>query len=511
MGESVCFTISLWRKEMRINSNIPTRGKKDFLRPRLHFTAPYGWLNDPNGLIYYKGQYHLFYQHLPGGVDWENVNTCWGHAVSDDLLNWTDLPIALAPDQPYDDYLGGGCWSGSSIEHEGKLYVFYTGCVGEGDTLSQTQNLAISEDGINFKKYEGNPIIDRPPDFGTADFRDPKVFRHEGRYYMVVAGSVPQEGEAEPAACVYLYRSDDLYHWEYLNIVIGPTREYGTMIECPDCFQLGDKWVLSVCLMNNLDYKSNAFFIGDLDFSSGKLEVLNVQVQDLNGYWYAPQTFAGPNGERLQMCWQNTTLWMQWFDDWGPTQEEGWRNCISLPHILTLDKNNHILSRPIAIDSLMNEDYALEKLELSAKPTVLHCTDPFCYELCFEIVLENCFSGAIELGLAGHGARYTKLAFNLPRREMVLDIKDRRDPLGSGTFMAELPKTDRIRVRLQFDRSSLEVCLNDDTHFVACVYPEENQNELWIRTPYTTAEVEKVLLMSLKTGPCDEPENYSLS
>lgn len=476
---------------------IPRKERNDFLRPRLHFTAPYGWLNDPNGLIYYKGQYHLFYQHLPGGVDWENVKMYWAHAVSDDGIIWKDLPIALAPDQPYEDYPGGGCWSGSSLEYDGKLYVFYTGCVGEGETLAQTQNIAVSNDGVHFEKYEGNPIIKTPPEFGRADFRDPKVFRHNGHFYMIVAGSVG-ETEESAAGCVYMYRSDDLYNWEFVNIVIGPTREYGTMIECPDFFPLGDKWVLSVCLMKNKNYKSNAFFVGNMDFKTGKFDILSMQTQDLNGYWFAPQTFSGPNGERLQMCWQNTTLWMQWFDDWGPTRDEGWRSCISLPHILTLDENNHIHSRPISVKSVMKKDLELKKAELSAKPMKLECADPFCYELKFDITPTNCFSGAIELGLCGHGERYSKLSFNLPRREMILDIKDRRDPLGSGTFVAELPKTDKIAVRVQLDRSSLEVCLNDDTHFVACIYPEDVQTELWIRTPYTRAEINNLRLMSLK-------------
>lgn len=476
---------------------IPREDRHDFLRPRLHFTAPYGWLNDPNGLIYYRGRYHLFYQHLPGGVDWENVKMYWAHAVSDDMLHWKDLPIALSPDQPYEDYPGGGCWSGSSIEYEGKLYLFYTGCVGEGDTLAQTQNIAFSTDGVHFEKYPGNPIIRKPPEFGRADFRDPKVFRHNGCFYMIVAGSV---GETEESAggCVYLYRSGNLYDWEFVNTVIGPTREYGTMIECPDFFPLGDKWVLSVCLMKNKDYKSNAFFVGNMDFESGRFEILSMQTQDLNGYWFAPQTFAGPGGERLQMCWQNTTLWMQWFDDWGPTRDEGWRSSISLPHVLTLDDDNHIHSAPVSVAPVMKTDVRKNRLSLSAEPVYLDRKDPFCYELSFDVVPKNCFSGAIEIGIAGCGERFSKLSFNLPKREMVLDIRDRRNPLGSGTFIAELPETERISVRLQFDRSCLEICFNEDTHFVACIYPEENQSELWIRTPYTAAEVENLRLMSLE-------------
>lgn len=467
-----------------------------FLKPRLHYTAPKGWLNDPNGLIYSMGKYHLFYQHLVDNLDWTKVCTHWGHAVSDDMIHWHDLPIALSPDKPYElDTSGGGCFSGSAIEWEGKLYLFYTGSVGDGDSLRQTQNMAFSEDGVHFEKYAGNPLIPSPPSFGRRDFRDPKVFRHDGMFYMIVAGSVGETVESA-AACVYIYRSQDLYNWEYLNIVVGPTKEYGTMIECPDFFPLGDRWVLSACLMNNAQYQSNVFFVGNMDFSSGTFEILRTQVQDLNRYWYAPQTFADAEGRRIQMCWQNTCLWMQWFDDWGPTIQEGWRSCLSLPHILSIDDSNFVHSVPISIDSEFEVEYTVEALELCNKPHIFSPKDPFCYQLCFRLNASECFSGRIELGLMGCGETHSKLSLDLPGRKVILDVKDRRDKYGSGIVIADLPEGDDLFVRLQLDRSSLEICFNDSTHLVACVYPEQEQQELWIRTPYTRALIRDIKLSS---------------
>lgn len=118
------------------------------MRQRYHFMAETGWINDPNGLIYYKGKYHFFYQYNPYHGFWENMH--WGHAVSEDLLHWEYLPLALAPSEEYEDHLKGGCFSGSAIEHDGKLYLMYTAATNHGNGFVQTQCIAYSEDGIHF-------------------------------------------------------------------------------------------------------------------------------------------------------------------------------------------------------------------------------------------------------------------------------------------------------------------------------------------------------------------------
>lgn len=131
------------------------------LRPVFHFTAPYGWINDPNGFCYFKGMYHLFYQYNPHGCEWSKMY--WGHAVSKDLTHWEDLPIALYPDQEYDTDEVGGCFSGSAIVRGDRLYVFYTGTSRHGNMLVQSQCMAYSDDGIKFEKYSGNPVVPHPP------------------------------------------------------------------------------------------------------------------------------------------------------------------------------------------------------------------------------------------------------------------------------------------------------------------------------------------------------------
>jgi len=148
-------------------------------RMKYHFEPQSGWMNDPNGLVYFRGQYHAFFQHNPYDTKWGPMH--WGHAVSDDLLTWKELPIALTPDMPYEN--GGGCFSGSAVVKDDLLYLFYTSVSKE---FGQTQSLATSADGIHFQKYEQNPIIRSFPPDGSKEFRDPKVTLINGIYYMVV-------------------------------------------------------------------------------------------------------------------------------------------------------------------------------------------------------------------------------------------------------------------------------------------------------------------------------------
>ena len=150
--------------------------------------APANWINDPNGLIQYKGEYHAFYQHHPYDENWGPMH--WGHVKSKDLVNWEHCPVALAPGDEFDK---GGCFSGSAVEDDGNLVLIYTGhnyIDKEKDIFFENQNIAVSKDGgITFEKYENNPVIAKPPVDSIHHFRDPKVWKHEDKWYMVVGNS----------------------------------------------------------------------------------------------------------------------------------------------------------------------------------------------------------------------------------------------------------------------------------------------------------------------------------
>ena len=212
--------------------------------PEYHFFPPKGWMNDPNGLIQFNGVHHLFYQYNPENPFGPMLNRMrWGHAKSVDLVNWEHLPAALEPDQPYDR---GGVWSGCAVEDGGEVVVFYTGVSG-GGLRRQSQCVAVSRGGAltDWKKYEGNPVIPRPPE-GVSPwcFRDPYVWRHGDCWLMAIGAGLRGRG------AVLLYRSADLFKWEYAGpLAAGSSRRHGRVWECPNFFYIGGRWVLIVSVI----------------------------------------------------------------------------------------------------------------------------------------------------------------------------------------------------------------------------------------------------------------------
>ena len=285
---------------------------------KYHFEPKRGWLNDPNGLIYYKGRYHAFFQHNPHAPKWDTMH--WGHAVSDDLLYWEELPIALYPDMPYEN--GGGCFSGSAIEKDGRLYLFYTSV---SKALGQTQSLAFSDDGLTFHKYEGNPILPCSPLGDNRDFRDPKVFQYGGRYQMVCGAGVDGVGK------VLLFESDDLIRWEYAG-VLYQNADCSPAIECPDLFELDGQYILSFSIMGDNGKRdfSTAFLIGNYDGRA--FTPRSQQPVEQGPDFYAPQTFLDENGRRVIIGWAYNPGRPQ---PPFPTENAG---ALSVPRVLTLEE-----------------------------------------------------------------------------------------------------------------------------------------------------------------------------
>lgn len=225
-------------------------------RHALHLKAPDNWVNDPNGFIYYKGYYHLFYQYFPYGPRWGTMH--WGHAVSRDLVTWEHKSLALYPTTRADL---NGCFSGSAIEKDGKLYLVYTGvryevvnpddphtCLNE--QFESSQLMISSDDGFRFDNEHGKEVIIPPvtdPSIGDRTHtRDPKIWRGKDAWYLIL-GSTMGEKYGE----VLFYRSEDLHAWTYVNKAWkGP--EYGWMWECPDYFETEGGGVLLLSAMGFL-------------------------------------------------------------------------------------------------------------------------------------------------------------------------------------------------------------------------------------------------------------------
>ena len=296
-------------------------------RPRYHACVPVGWANDPNGLIFFDGKAHLFCQYNPYHPDWESMH--WGHFVSSDLIRWEFLPVALAPDQKYD--CGGGCFSGTALEREGKLILMYTGVAKD----VQQQCLAFSEDGITFEKAASNPVIPAsllPEGCSGRDFRDPKVFERQGAFYCITGVKDGETGN------LLLFRSLDLLEWTFVGWLLSP-EEDGIFVdgvcECPDYFEADGKELLLFCAMNYPEREgrfqnvhSSLYMTGHLDLSSGRFSPEICGELDAGFDFYAPQTMRLPDGRRVLIAWKQM---------WGrtiPTAKDGWAGSFTLPREL---------------------------------------------------------------------------------------------------------------------------------------------------------------------------------
>lgn len=260
---------------------------KETNRPQFHFTSRRGWNNDPNGLVYYKGEYHLFYQHNPFETEWSNMT--WGHAVSRDLIHWEELAPALYPDKLGTMYSGSAVvdinnTSGFQTGKEKVLVAAYTAA-----GSSQTQCIAYSNDrGRTWEKYSGNPVINSEKRWNDRNTRDPKVFWHDAsnKWVMVL---FEKDGHS-------FYNSDNLKDWTYLSHVPG-------FWECPDMFELpvdgnpnNKKWVLygagGEYLIGRFDGRQFTTEIGKQHYFQGKM--------------FAAQTFSDipeKDGRRIQTAW----------------------------------------------------------------------------------------------------------------------------------------------------------------------------------------------------------------
>lgn len=303
-------------------------------KPEKHFSAPIGWINDPNGFVFFRGEYHLFYQFYPYGSFWGPMH--WGHAKSRDLVTWEHLPVALAPDQAYDK---DGCFSGSAIVKDDVLWLMYTGNVINADgTVSQIQNIAYSTDGIHFEKSAKNPVATGailPDELVAADFRDPKLFEKEGRYYAVVAAK-----HKEDVGTVVLLGSDNLEDWNFETIFLKGEKHQGFMWECPDYFEVDGQSYITVSPMRYerdaehfWNINSSIAIAGTVDWQSKTFTQTSVQELDHGQDFYAPQSLEDDKGRRISIAWLHT---------WGRTvvpheKDHKWACSMSLPRVLVKD------------------------------------------------------------------------------------------------------------------------------------------------------------------------------
>ena len=344
---------------------------KEEERPAFHLSSRIGWMNDPNGFSMYQGQYHMFYQYHPYSCVWGPMH--WGHAVSKDLLHWEYLPAAIAPDSLYDR---DGCFSGSAIElPDGRQLLMYTGVYNEiaasGEKKEvQTQCIAVG-DGVDYEKYEGNPVItekDLPEGASRNDFRDPKIWRAPDGSYRCAVGSRPADGSGQ----ILLYGSDDAIHWTFRKVLAENRNRFGLMWECPDFFELDGKWVLLTSpqdmLPQDFEYHNGngtLCLIGEYDPETENFTEQHDQSIDYGIDFYAPQTVLAPDGRRIMIGW------MQNWDTCNLKTTHGkWYGQMSLPREIWI-QDGRLFQKPVRELDEMRRNRVEHKNVKVAGPTFL--------------------------------------------------------------------------------------------------------------------------------------------
>ncbi|MBB6055951.1 glycoside hydrolase family 32 protein [Tolumonas osonensis] len=479
-------------------------------RPLLHFTPAFGWLNDPNGLVYKDGEYHLFYQYYPGDSVWGPMH--WGHAVSHDLLSWTHLPIALAPDEL------GMCFSGTATVDTGDksglfggndgLLAYYTIAaekLPEDVDFPQSQGLAYSSDnGRHWTKYSGNPVIPNP---GLQDFRDPKVFWYEPGQHWVMVVTLGQQ--------IGIYYSDDAKNWVFSSVFgEGHGAHDERAWECPDLFEINvegstdSRWILIVGVQREAyaGGSGTQYFVGRFD---GKRFVNDnppetVLWLDHGRDFYATQTWADipqSDGRRIALGWMS--CWP--YANHLPTHS--WRSAMSMPHELTLKHTvdglrlHHAFIREL--QTAYADSHQLAGMTLSAPATLFEAEWRSALRLTMTITLaEN--SSLLLTPLQG-----TQLMLTVQNNQLVLRClrqgawgNEAYDQHFPHDYSLELGMNRTLTLDLLLDRCSAELLLDDGRYAVTnLAFPEEGPQQT-LRAELTAGTAQIDAEWHVLTQPC---------
>ena len=488
-------------KELKLSDTFDTADREKKFRPVYHHTPLYGWMNDPNGMFYKDGTYHLYFQHNPYGSTWGNMT--WGHSTSTDLVHWHGEDIAIEPDAY------GAIFSGSAVvDHyntagfgEGAIVAFYTSAKSSSWGDSQSQSMAYSTDGgKTFTKYEGNPVLTSD----KRDFRDPKVLWYAPGKHWVMILAAGQEME--------IYSSRDLKAWKKESSFGAKQGAHGGVWECPDLIELPvegtdeTRWVL-ICNINpGGPFGGNAaqYFVGTFD---GKKFVNESPTETKWMDWgkdhYATVTFNNaPDGRVIAIGWMSN--WQ--YQTVLPTMQYRGANTIARDLSLYRNADGELVMRCAPspeIEAARVETREIPSFRVKDSyevPSLLDDNDG-AYEI--EMQLKNSGSSRIILTLSNDKGEKVHMHYDIARKQFVME----RSESGRTDFSRDFPAltvapiddTDTINLRLFVDRSSIEA-FGDGGKFVMTnrVFPSAPYNRLTFETWRGNFKVKSLKVYKLK-------------
>lgn len=477
-----------------------TLSEEQLYRPNFHFTPKANWMNDPNGMFYLDGVYHLFFQYYPDGNKWGPMH--WGHATSTDLVSWKEQPIALYPDEL------GYIFSGSAVVDRNNTSGFGDGTnvpivaiftyhdpikEKEGKIDVETQGVAYSLDnGKSWTKYENNPVLDNP---GIRDFRDPKVIWDEEHQKWVMALAAHDRTQ--------FYGSKNLKDWEFLSEFGAGTGAHGGVWECPDFFPMHvdgtseTKWVLLQSLNPGGPNGGSGtqYFIGDFDGKTFKMDPsFSEQLSTKKAIWidYGKDNYAGvtwdnvPDGKRFFIGWMSNWLYAQ------EVPTETWRSSMTLPRELKLIFSNgtyKLLSSPIGkLKNLYGQTIVKKDIVFKKKTVLLDSGNLDLSRLVIDIELKEMKDDKYTFTVENDKGNQLFFGIDNKDKYIFIDRKKSGKIDFSEAFSSKISRLplnqnyETINLKLVFDKTSLEIFLNGgEMAMTELFFPE---------VPYQTLSVE---------------------
>lgn len=445
----------------------------DLQRPVYHFLPPANWLNDPNGLIYWHGVYHLFYQYNPDAPIHHNMH--WGHASSIDLVHWTHLPIALAPTDGGPD--AGGCWSGCAVDDDGVPTLIYSGNPASSSPGFQVPCLATGDENLlTWTKYANNPLMASPPaNLDLLEFRDHCVWKEDGIWYQLIGAGIRDVG----GACL-LFRSRDLRHWEYMHpLAVGNKDRViplwtGTVWECPDFFPLDDQHVLIISAWYQRTTHYPVYMIGA--YAAHHFFPKDEGLVDYGSSFYAPQSMVDDQGRRIMFGWLR--------EGWSLDSQRaaGWSGVMSLPRVLSIALNGDLMMVPAPELERLRRD-GQQRANIEVHPTTRKVLEDI-RGAQLEIVVEWQIHDATVVGLkvrcSPDRTEETVIAYDVQEQRLFVDRTHASlsQEVTGGVQHGRLVLADgeHLKLHIFLDASVIEVFANDRACLSERVYPTRSDS-----------------------------------
>jgi beta-fructofuranosidase len=456
---------------------------QDPQRPRYHFMPPAGWMNDINGPLFWKGRYHIFYQHNADAAYWKRIQ--WGHASSADLVHWVHHPLALAPEPGGADR--DGCFSGGAVVVNGVPTLIYHG-VPEGTCIATSDD----DDLVHWTRYPANPVIRAPqpggPEYGRYRVYDPCAWKHGASWYALCGSRDPEGGDT-----AYLFRSPDMIHWQYLHPFYRSDRRWTEADEdcaVPDFFPLGNKHMLLFCS----HLQGTQYYVGRYQGERFYPET-HARMSWPGGHLGGGITLLDGQGRRVYMDWIRELR--------GADQERasGWSGVMTLPRILSLAEDGLLRIEPIPELGILRRNLR------SHGPLRLRAglEQPFddihgdCLELAVEMAPGSAQEFGVEVRRSPDGAEGTRvvctpkagtLSIDVSRSTLNEEIRypyyrnlQALDRLPEEQRMVqaqqapfELAAGETLTLRIYLDRSVLEVFANERQCITQRIYPSRGDS-----------------------------------